>query len=66
MVELLALVCTLMGSCKDVSYTYDAQSIGMLGCMLGAQQQLAKWTETHPGWQVKKWSCGKAGRFARA
>jgi hypothetical protein len=66
MIELLALVCTGAMACKDVSYTYDATQLSIMACMMGAQAELAKWTNEHPGWQVTKWSCGVVGRYARA
>lgn len=66
MIELLAVVCTGAMACRDISYTYDARQVGMMTCMLGAQAELAKWSQSHPGWQVTRWSCGVVGRYARA
>jgi hypothetical protein len=32
--------------------------IGVMGCMMTAQPQLAEWTERHPGHRVVRWRCG--------
>ncbi len=34
--------------------------------MMYGQMELAKWTRGHPKWQVRKWTCGRAGLFAKA
>jgi hypothetical protein len=66
MIELLALVCTVIGTCKDVSLTFGAESVTPMQCLMHAQPVLAKWAGEHPGWEIKRWSCSVAGRFARA
>ncbi len=29
-------------------------------CMLHAPPYFAKWSQDHPGWQIKKWRCGSS------
>jgi hypothetical protein len=33
--------------------------------MMYGQMELAKWTVGHPNWAIRKWSCGRAGRYAK-
>lgn len=65
MIELLAVMCTLNGACRDVAITYAAESVTVLQCMVQSQAELAKWATEHPGYQVKRWKCGPAGRYAK-
>jgi hypothetical protein len=64
-IELAFIACTVMGSCRDVSLSYAPESVTVMTCLMGAQPELAKWTNAHPGYQVKRWSCGVAGRYAK-
>ena len=66
MIELSAIVCLVIGGCKDISLVFGAESVTPMQCMMQSQTMLAKWTNEHPGWQVKRWSCGIVGRYARA
>lgn len=66
MIELSALVCLVIGGCKDISLTFGAESVTPMQCLMQSQPVLAKWVSEHPGWEIKRWSCGRAGRFARA
>jgi hypothetical protein len=34
--------------------------------MMYGQMELAKWTGENPNWTIRKFSCGRAGRFAKA
>ncbi len=61
MIELVLSVC-LVGQpnvCKDVRLTYVAASVTPLQCLMGSQPQIARWTELHPKWAVKRWRCGQ-------
>ena len=31
----------------------------MMHCLFSAARQAAKWAEEHPGYTVKRWSCGQ-------
>lgn len=33
------------------------EDVGPLACMMGAQGELARWTETHPNWRIDRWRC---------
>ena len=68
MIEVVALVCSIQAPlrCKDVRLTFAANSVTPQQCMMYGQMELAKWTEGHPNWQIKKWKCGRAGQFAKA
>jgi len=69
MIELAMTFCTAIGVCKDVSNVYDSDpangGVSIMTCMIGAQREMVKWTDAHPGFVVKRWSCGVAGRYAK-
>ena len=67
MLELLVSVCLMDNPerCKDVSLAYVEEQLTPMQCMMGAQSEIAKWIEGHPNWQVKRWTCQRAGRFAK-
>lgn len=67
MIELLFVAC-LSGepqSCRDRSMVFTSD-IGLMGCMMGAQAQLAKWAQSHPGQSISGWKCRMAGVDGRA
>lgn len=67
MIEVVALVCSMQAPlrCKDLHLSFAAESITPQQCMMYGQIELAKWTVEHPNWQIHKFSCGRAGRFAK-
>lgn len=67
MIELLLGVCLASepSRCKDVSLIYAAESLTPMQCVMRAQPEIAKWIGTHPGWQLRRWTCRQAGRFAK-
>lgn len=67
MLELLMTVCLLSdpSRCKDVPLTYSAEHLTPMQCMMGAQPEIAKWIDSHPKWTLKRWTCQKAGTFAK-
>jgi len=67
MLELLISVCLIDSPtrCKDVALSYAAESLTPFQCMMGAQPEIAKWSDSHPQWAIKRWTCQPAGRFAK-
>ena len=67
MIELVVSVCLLTDptKCKDVSLTYSAEDMTPYQCMMMSPQEIAKWSEGHPNWFAKRWSCRPAGRIAK-
>lgn len=57
MIELAFVAClnSAPNVCEDQSLLFVDVSAQM--CMMGAQPELAKWTESHARWHVAKWSC---------
>lgn len=68
MIELAILACLLDNptKCKDVSLLYMAESVTPMQCMAASQAEIAKWTLYHPRWFAKKWTCRRAGIYAKA
>lgn len=57
MIELVFVTCLAATptDCRERSLLYT--DITSQVCMLGAQVELARWVETHPNWNVGRWSC---------
>jgi hypothetical protein len=67
MLELVVSVCLAddLTRCKDVSLVYMAETVTPMQCMMMSPAEIAKWSEGHPKWVAKRWSCRPAGRFAK-
>ena len=67
MIELVAMVCFVSDPtrCKDVHLSFAAEAVTPMQCMKYGQMELAKWTQGNPNWQIRKFSCGVAGRYAK-
>lgn len=75
MLEMFALVCGLAVPCKEIALqlSSDTRENGVtelmcgMGLMAGAQQEIAKWLEAHPGYTWgKRYGCHRSGQFAKA
>jgi hypothetical protein len=68
MIEVVAMVCFIQepDRCKDIRLSFAAESVTPQQCMMYGQMELAKWTAGHPNWQIRKFSCGRVGKFAKA
>ncbi len=53
---LSACMATDPGVCKDYKIPLSVD-VDTTQCAMAAPPHFAKWTEEHPGWQVKKWRC---------
>ena len=66
MIELVVAVCFLDDPtrCKEVSLVNAEEGMTSHQCMMGAMPEIAQWVDTHPRWQLKSWTCRKAGTTA--
>ena len=67
MLELALIACLTddPNRCKDVNLTYSSDDVTPMQCLMQAVPEIAKWTELHPKWVVKRWSCRPAGQLAK-
>jgi hypothetical protein len=49
--------------CREYNLMFS-ENITPMRCLMAAQPQLAMWTETHPGWTIDSWRCGRPNQFA--
>jgi hypothetical protein len=58
MIELIFVACLRTDAllCEERTHLHMAE-IGLLGCMVTAQAQLAEWSEAHPELRVVRWTC---------
>ncbi|WP_118133503.1 hypothetical protein [Oceanicella sp. SM1341] len=58
MIELIFVAClqSSPSHCEQNAVQY-AEPISAMACAMGAQPELAKWSETHPGWTIAQWKC---------
>lgn len=68
MVEIVLSLCLIGNAkiCKDVPLTFMEQHITPHQCFLYGQAEIAKYLQSHPRWQVKKWKCGRPSVLAKA
>lgn len=59
MIELLILACLLKDPvrCEEFHVPFVAE-MSMMQCMWHSTIQAAEWTSAHPGWVIRKVSCG--------
>lgn len=57
MIELLFVAClaTAPDQCRERSLVFT--DITPMQCLMGAQPELAKWTNQHPNLEIKSWRC---------
>lgn len=62
MIELVFIAClaTQPATCEERALTFAAGP-SLFACLHGAQPQLARWSESHPKWRIRRWSCQQAG-----
>lgn len=67
MIEIAAAVCLIADPtrCKEISLTYEPDSISVFACAMYGQSELAKWSTSNPNWRISRWRCGEAGRVAK-
>ena len=58
MIELFFVTCLVADPqrCTEHSLLFEEQN-GLFTCMLQGQNELARWTETHPQDKVATWKC---------
>jgi hypothetical protein len=59
MYELLVVACLIVQPTRCEEFPipfFDA--MGLMACMHEGQLHLAEWVAEHPGWRVRRWTCG--------
>ena len=67
MIELVVTVCLMTdpSRCRDVSLVYAGEDVSPMQCLMQSPAEIAKWSEGHPNWYAKRWSCRPAGKIAK-
>ncbi len=63
MIELLFVACLASAPDQCENKALQFSDITPRACMMGAQPQLAQWSNQHPKWIIKGWKC-EAVNFA--
>lgn len=59
MVELVLLACLLKEPSRcERHYLPVEETMGVAGCAVTGQFRVVQWSESHPGWRVRRWACG--------
>jgi hypothetical protein len=63
MIELLIAACLVsdLSQCRDVSLTFAADGVTSRQCMMDSMPEVAKWSQEHPNWVARRWTCRPAG-----
>lgn len=43
--------------CKEFKVQLDEENMNEVSCMMSLPVHFTQFSEEHPGWQIKKWSC---------
>ena len=64
MIQLVLQVCLVAEptKCKEVTFLGEYNTTQ---CMHLAPSVIASFSETHPKWEVRRWKCEEAGKFAK-
>lgn len=67
MIELVMLVRAAASPhhSREEKLVFAEPGLSVWTCAFKGQTAIVKWTETHPGWKVRKYRCERAGHFAR-
>lgn len=57
MIELAFVACLASATPQCRSENLLFVDVSLTACMIRGQSELATWTERHPGWEIRKWSC---------
>lgn len=57
MIELIFVACLASApdECNEQRLLFT--DVSPMACMMGAQPQLAKWTQDWPGYEIQSWKC---------
>ncbi len=62
MYELVFIACLIAQPAKCEEFRIPFQEpMGAAQCIWRSQMHLAQWTESHPEWVLRKWSCQLPG-----
>jgi hypothetical protein len=66
MLELVLTVCSIVSgaSCRDSQIPLQPE-VGMMGCLIGAQVEGAKYVDAHPNFYITRYTCRPARMFAK-
>ena len=64
MIALVFVACmqTQPNVCQEQNLLF-AEAMSPMTCLMQAQPRLAEWANTHPGWRVGSWRCGRPEQF---
>ncbi|HXZ14485.1 MAG TPA: hypothetical protein VEH77_00660, partial [Roseiarcus sp.] len=62
-IQLVMTVCALAqpATCEERRETFSTDTVSIVGCMIGAQPYIAKWSGEHPTLRVTRWRCTLSG-----
>jgi hypothetical protein len=59
MIELVLVAC-LLGQPQrcEQHFVPTAPQMSLVECVFSGQFQVVQWHEQHPGWVIRRWTCG--------
>ncbi len=68
MIQLILIACAMHSphNCKQEKLTFHQPGLTVHACIMKGHFELAKWSNGHPGWEVKRYRCAKVDLFAKA
>lgn len=63
-IELIVIAClhSTPADCREFNFQFSDET-SLNGCMTQAQPYLARWSNSHPRWRIRRWKCayGRTG-----
>ncbi len=58
--EILLVVCMLSdpSKCHEERPPFQPEMMSQMSCVMQGQMVMVEWAQLHPGYSVRKWSCG--------
>jgi hypothetical protein len=62
--DLVLTICLILtpSECRIERLSVSIEPVPPQQCMVGAQQIIAEWVQSHPKWRIERWRCEPAGR----
>jgi hypothetical protein len=56
---ILMSVCLLANpaNCREERLSFSYENASFMACLVGSQQAIAEWQQSHPAWRVGRWRC---------
>ncbi|MDQ0467103.1 hypothetical protein [Labrys wisconsinensis] len=66
LIVLSACLIASPATCREERINWSMEDATPMRCLMLSQETLAQWKESHPRWQIARWSCVPRDRVTNA